>query len=355
MTRGPIGSKTISKPVLSVLAVLPLAIAPSCHAPAHPRGPAPEVQLNLSGNETAGALLNKEYVLPTEETLDYYARKGFVTFRLPMNWNRLQPEVGGPLVEAKLKEIDDFLKRADAKHLRVIPDLHEYGRKNGHALGSPELPTSALASFWGQFAKRYAGRFAGYDLMNEPHDMPSAKAWPEAAQLAVDAIRKVDRKTTIYVEGDDWSSANRWQRSNPDLNIKDPAHRLIYSAHIYFDNNTSGQYKTPYALDGATPAIGPTRLQPFVDWLRARKLKGHIGEYGVPKDDPRWLAVLDAFLNAVRDNGDVLTGSAYWTGGDWLDRYDLSVQPARDGKWADRPQLKVLLKHRRDQVAKPTH
>jgi endoglucanase len=329
-------------------ATLLLAAMPACHAavpPARP-APAPRMELNLSGNETAGHVLDKDYVLPTERTLRYFASKGFTVFRLPMNWDRLQPQANGPLDEAKLKELDALLARGDALHLRFIPDLHEYGRKAGHPLGSKELPTQALAGFWKPFAARYKGRFAGYDLMNEPHDMPSPQAWPQAAQQAVDAIRAVDRATPIYVEGDDWSSAGRWRQANGTLDIRDPAHRLIYSAHVYFDANTSGKYADGFDKNGVPVDIGVQRIAPFVGWLREHGHTGHIGEFGVPKSDPKWLPVLNTFLNAVAKDGDVLTGWAYWTGGDWLDNYDLSVQPAKGNKWVDRPQLAVITKKR---------
>jgi endoglucanase len=78
--------------------------------------------------------------------------------------------------------------------------------------------------------------------------------------------------------------------------VHDPAGRIVYSAHLYFDADHSGQYRKPYAQDGATPEIGAHRLAPFVGWLRLHHLRGQIGEMGVPYDDPAWLPVLDRFL-----------------------------------------------------------
>jgi endoglucanase len=128
--------------------------------------------------------------------------------------------------------------------------------------------------------------------------------------------------------------------------VHDPAGRIVYSAHLYFDADHSGQYRKPYAQDGATPEIGAHRLAPFVGWLRLHHLRGQIGEMGVPYDDPAWLPVLDRFLDAARRSCDVLEGSAYWMAGDWADRYALTLQPAADGRWADRPQMKVLMRPR---------
>lgn len=337
---------------LRVATLAALMVATACHAtpPATHRGSAPEIQLSLGGyqndvDKARGDKLGTVYVLPSEQTLRYFADKGIKTFRLPMSWERLQPRIDGPLAPEKVAELDAFLDSADSYGVRFIPDLHSYARRDGLVMGQPGLPTTALASFWGQFAQHYKGRFVGYDIMNEPHDMPNPQVWPKAAQETVDAIRKADRDTTIYVEGDAWSSASRWPEFNGHLDIRDPADHLIYSAHEYFDADTSGQYRKPYAADGATPETGSTRLRPFVDWLRANHRKGHVGEFGVPFADAAWLPVLDSFMDTVNDSRDVLSGVAYWAAGDWADVYPLTVQPAKGG-WVDRPQLQILLKKR---------
>lgn len=302
------------------------------------------LQVNLAGYENTGPIYGTNYILPSERTLRYFKGRGVDTFRLTMFWQRLQPLAGGPFSSPHADELGRFFELAAATGVRIIADLHASGGRDGAQLGSPQLPTSALASFWGQFAERFAGACHGYDLMNEPHDMPDPQAWPRAAQETVDAVRKVDRTTYCYVEGDDWSNAGRWEKNNPELAIHDPVGRLIYSAHLYFDADTSGQYRLGYDADGADPAIGPARLAPFVDWLRARGFKGHIGEFGAPYKDPRWIRVLDAFMAAVYDARDVLTGAAYWAAGEWMDFYDLSLQPTvRDGRLVDQPQLGVLL------------
>lgn len=335
-----------------------LLLHAACHA-APPASAAPEcasrprLEMSLGGYQSpqqparGSDRLNSEYVLPSDETLTYFKGKGVTVFRLPMLWERLQPRASGPLDPAKVTELKAFLDRADKLQVRFIIDLHAYGRRDGDKLlGTPQLPVSALTSFWSQFARAFRGRFEGYDIMNEPHDMPDATVWPKAAQATVDAIRKQDRTTTIYIEGDDWANAERWPRSNGSLLIRDPANRIVYSAHQYFDRNTSGQYNQSFAQDGAATDIGARRLRPFVQWLRANKVKGHIGEFGVPYGDLGWLPVLDQFVDEIHASCDVLTGMTYWAAGDWADNYPLTVQPAKDSNWADRPQMKVLLKPR---------
>ena len=48
--------------------------------------------------------------------------------------------------------------------------------------------------------------------------MPSPTAWPSAAQAAINAIREVDSTTSIYVEGDHWSSAAGWGPASTQTN-----------------------------------------------------------------------------------------------------------------------------------------
>ncbi|MDR1281601.1 MAG: glycoside hydrolase family 5 protein [Opitutaceae bacterium] len=339
--------------VQAVLSVLSVAVLLLC---ANPDGRAngqvlrPELQINLGSYsnpakpgqpDTAGTI----YTTSSDETLGYFRDKGFRTLRLPVNWERLQPEACGPFDKAKLAELGDYLDRIQKAGFRIIIDLHAFGGRDGHQLGSKELPTDALADFWTRLIRHIPGRFAGYDIMNEPHDMPDPSAWPEAAQKTVDAIRKIDRTTTILVEGDDWSNAGRWMHANAGLDIKDPAKRLVYSAHLYFDQDTSGLYKRPWEQERPRPDIAAERLRPFLDWLRTKGFRGHIGEAGVPGDHPGWLQVLERFLVEVTDGADVLTGCAYWAGGDWTDSWNLTVQPVADGKRADRPQMPLLARY----------
>jgi aryl-phospho-beta-D-glucosidase BglC (GH1 family) len=305
------------------------------------------IEVNLAGYENGGTIRDKNYNLPSERTLRYFRLAGISTVRLPTSWHRLQPTLLEPLSEPHAAELEQFLALARSLNMQIIIDLHSFARRDDAVLGTSRLPIAALTDFWERMARRFAGQAHGYDLMNEPHDLSAQTIWPSAAQACVDAVRRHDRTTFCYVEGDDWSNAARWQSSNADLAVADPAGRLIYSAHIYFDRDTSGQYRNSYDADGAYPTIGAERLAPFVAWCRDKKVRGHIGEFGVPYRDARWLTVLDVFVQAVADARDVLTGAAYWMAGEWVDFYELSLQPTiKDGQLIDQPQLSVLTRPR---------
>jgi endoglucanase len=180
----------------------------------------------------------------------------------------------------------------------------------------------------------------GYGLMNEPHD--TGGTWPHTAQLAIDAIRTVDRNHHILLAGDQWSSARAWPEVNPHLlEVKDSSQRIIYEGHIYFDADASGVYKHSYDEDKVYPDIGVERVKPFVEWLKKNKADGLIGEFGVPGNDPRWNVVLDRFL-AYLHREHVL--SIYWAGGPLWHHYLLSSEPTGAG---DAPQMHVLARYAR--------
>lgn len=104
-------------------------------------------------------------------------------------------------------------------------------------------------------------------------------------------------------------SAYWWPYDNGALRISDPANNLLYEAHLYFDSDGSGTYAQSYAQQGAYPNIGVDRLQPFLTWLNQNGLRGFLGEFGIPNNDPQWLPVLNNFLTALQSAG--LSGT-YW-------------------------------------------
>ncbi|HYG89236.1 MAG TPA: carbohydrate-binding domain-containing protein, partial [Azospirillum sp.] len=300
--------------------------------------------VNLSGAEFGSkrpGTYGTDYVYPSMQALDYYDSKGLTLIRLPFLWERVQHNLNGPLDTAEVGRIRTVLDGAAARGMKVILDLHNYGRYFDQPLGSIAVPTTALADVWSKLAAQFKGHagLGGYDLMNEPHDMPNATVWPTAAQQAVNAIRKVDTGTTVIVEGDGWAGAHSWKAINANLLIKDPANKLVYQAHQYFDNDSSGTYDQSYDGEGAYANIGVDRTKPFVEWLQQHNVEGFIGEFGVPQNDPRWLTVEENFLKYLDQNG---ISSTAWAGGPWWGSYPLSIEPTNG---VDKPLMGVLTQY----------
>ncbi len=266
---------------------------------------------------------------PGAPDLAYITSHGIRLVRLPIAWERAQPQLYGSLDATYISAMKNFVSAAGAQGVQVIIDVHNYGRYNsqwaqdaannygyvavgkGDPIGSAMVPYSAFADLWARLSGALKGTpgLGYYDIMNEPYNMGAGNVWPTAAQAAVSAIRTVDAATPILVEGTQWASAYWWPSDNGSLRVNDPANNLLYEAHLYFDGDGSGTYAQSYAQQGAYPGIGADHLQPFLTWLRQNNARGFVGEFGIPNDDPQWLPVLDNFLTALQAAG--LSGT-YW-------------------------------------------
>lgn len=276
-----------------------------------------------------------ELVFPKVEHISYYRSVGMNSIRIPLNWETLQPSLFGDLNFRYLRQLFEFLDQADAQDMKVLIDLHNYGRYQKQLVGSPAVPAEAFRDLWARLAKVLAGKNAvyAYGLMNEPHDTEGL--WHKVAQSGVDGIRSVDTTRQIFVAGDGWSNAQRWPKVNPVPFVTDPARKLVYEAHTYFDDDFSGRYRTP-AGNTDLAERAEQRLQPFLDWLRRNGQRGAIGEFGVPMDDPRWLQAQERFLDLADQ---ACLDWFVWAGGAWRPTYELSMEPV-SGK--DRPQVELI-------------
>ncbi len=322
-----------SAPMPPIVVPPPVAAAPVVTA--YLRG------VNLAGGEFGDALpgvYGVDYIYPTATELDYYRGQGLTLIRLPFRWERLQRSVYGALDQAELARLDTVTAAARDRGMLLILEPHNYARYKGQLVGDG-VPNTAFTDFWRRVAAHFRDDHAvwAYGLMNEPHDTDGR--WPAAAQAGVDGIRSVDTSHTILVPGDGWSGAAAWLTNNSNLHINDPAENFLYEAHVYFDADSSGTYRQSYSREGAYPTVGADRLKPFATWLQERGVRGFLGEYGIPGDDPRWLVVLDEFLTAADAAG---IGGTYWAGGAWWGNYALALDP-QEGQ--ERPQLAVLRRH----------
>ncbi|BCM92738.1 endoglucanase [Abditibacteriota bacterium] len=300
--------------------------------------------VNMAGADFGGdklpGVVYKDYTWPSGKELDYFRDKGCRLIRLPMLWERLQPQLGAALDEGKMQELEGVLHDCADHHIGVLLDCHSYARYRGQIIGTEGVSVENFADFWGQLATRLAKQPAmwAFGLMNEPHDMGDGARWPRAAQAATDAIRATGAKQWVFVGGDGWSGAHSWRQNNENLDIHDAQDRIVYEAHQYFDADNSGSYKHSYDEDKTTADIGSQRLAPFAAWLREKKRRGFIGEFGAPNNDRRWHVVLQDFVDAMHKEG---VGGTYWAGGAWWGDYPLTIEPMDDFQ-TDRPAMKIL-------------
>ncbi len=312
--------------------------------------PVPLHGVNITGPESNTANLpgtyGTNYAYPTVADFDYYHAKGLNLIRIPFRWERMQTSLNSPLNTAQLGYMDTAIARASARGMKVIIDMHNYAQckvaGTPYKLGSAGLPNSAYADVWRRLADYYKNEPAiyGYDIMNEPNGL-AAGVWISAAQAAINAIREVDLNHDIIVEGESWANAWNFETKNPNLHtLRDPINRIIFSAHSYWSDLGTDEYKT-YDLEGAYPQMGVDNVKPFVNWLKKYGFKGYVGEYGVPNDDPRWNVVLENFLAYLDAEG--ISGT-YWAGGGWYGGNPISCHPSSNYT-VDRAVMSVLQTH----------
>jgi endoglucanase len=193
--------------------------------------------------------------VPSANEWAYFASKGIKIVRLPFKWERMQ-NISGPLSPTYLALVKTQLEMATNNSMTVILDCHNFGSGFGSKLNDPagNVTSAIFADLWTKLATELLGNraIAGFDIMNEPNNMPSPTAWPDAAQAAITAIRAVDKVTAIYVEGDHWSGAQNWSAQNPllhtltDSTCTNKAFGgkpcIVWSAHCYLDRDSSGTH-----------------------------------------------------------------------------------------------------------------
>lgn len=302
------------------------------------------VGVNIAGLEFGGGNLpgsaNTDYPVINSSILDYWIDNGVRQFRLPFKWERVQHEIDGELDEAYLGYIMRVVDYAGEQGARVILDMHNYGRRHGNRIGSDEVPIAAYRDVWTRLAQEFEGHpgVLGYDIMNEPHGLTGgSEQWVEMAQEAILGIREQDTSTWLFIEGYSYSNGHRWQGQNPTLHtLNDPSDKIIWSPHQYFDENNTGTYSNSYDGEGAYEERGADRIDNFIGWMEEHGFtRGHVGEYGVPDDDERWLELMDTFLAHLGEHGML---SSAWADGPWWGNYPMKVG-------ADRPQSALIIEH----------
>ncbi len=297
------------------------------------------------GTDNLPGVYNTNYIYPDKNEIEYFAKKGVSVMQLPIRWERIQKRLGGPLDQAELAHITRFLNDCANAGVMVVLNMHNFARYKinnvEYIIGSNEVPVSAFKDVWTKIAASLTNfqNIYALDIMNEPHDMGKF-SWFYAAQEAINGIREVNSNIYIMIEGESYSNAANWTRFNDALKgLVDPADNIIYNAHCYFDNDFSGKYAKSYDESRVNEQTGVEYVKPFVNWLKANGKKGFVGEFGIPKNDKRWLTVLDNFLNYLTANH--ISGS-YWAAGPWWKSYPLSLHPVAGN---DQPQMAVYAKY----------
>jgi endoglucanase len=295
---------------------------------------------------------DREYQFPGPEDLAYLASKRMNLVRLPIGWERVQPDLFGPLDPTYLAGIRAVVDEAKRLKLTVIIDVHNYARywvRGGDrpvVIGAPGVPVEALGDLWAKLAAQWPSDPAVVlGLMNEPHTMSSA-VWVDAVNGAIAAIRASGAANLVLVPGNNWSGAFTWldawppNPSNADAmtQIRDPLDWWMYEMHQYPDRDGSGNTE-----DCMSRTIGSQRMGAATAWLRRQRRPAILGEFRIGRNDTCY-AALEDWLRYLEANGDVWKGWAYWAGGRAWNASLNVTNPIRnpDGSLTDRPVVDVL-------------
>lgn len=291
------------------------------------------------------------YLYEDQEGLNYLAGRGWESVKVPLRWERIQPNLLAPLDVAELRQLREFLDRCLVAGLKVVLDIHNYGiyflhrgrQGVGMAIGSREVPVEAFADLWRRLAREFREHPAviGYALCAEPQGSAglTLEVWQQASQAAVTAIREEDRYSEIHVPGWDWSSVARWSANGGPWVRDDAPGRTRFMGHHYWDSDGSGKYERSYddevraaqskgwrarghrdALH--TKVLG--ELEAFVGWAQRHRVRVLIGELGWPwkQDSGKWNELGRVYLERCVDLDVPLT---VWAAGAWADGLELLV------------------------------
>jgi endoglucanase len=196
--------------------------------------------------------------------IDSMHRWGFNSVRLPMHYNLYTLPVEKEPVAGQNTWIDKGFQMTDAllawcktNHMYLILDLHAAPGGQGNDLNisdrNPDLPSlwnseanrQKMIALWRKLADRYKNEpnIGGYDIINEPNwgfDDPAndknglkEKTNAPLRKLMVDitaAIRQVDKKHIIIIEGNGWGNNYNGILPTWDKN-------MVLSFHKYWNFN----------------------------------------------------------------------------------------------------------------------
>jgi hypothetical protein len=202
----------------------------------------------------------------TRADIDSMASWGFNSVRLPMHYNLYtlpiegEPVTGGNTwLEKGFVMTDSLISWCKANHMYVILDLHAapggQGKDAAISDADPSKPTlwesdankNKTIALWKKLAERYVNEpwVGAYDLINEPNwaftaggnqNGCSENSNAPLRKLYVDitnAIRQVDTKHMIIIEGNCWG--NNYNGILPAWD-----NNMALSFHKYWSNNDQG-------------------------------------------------------------------------------------------------------------------
>lgn len=239
----------------------------------------------------------------TRRDVERLAQFGFNSIRMPMHYDRFWPPNSADWREAGFVEMDSLLRWCADNKLYLILDLHAApgGQSRDNisdynpaypSLWESEEARVLTVALWKKLAQRYANEpwIGGYDLLNETHWTLGTNVLRDMMVRITTAIRTVDTKHIVFIEGNDY--ANNFAGLTPPWD-----NNMVYSFHKYWSVNDKAS----------------------IDWVLAMR-----STYNVPL----WLGESGEnsnvwFTDAIRLMENNKIGWAWWT----LKKFDAIAGP----------------------------
>ncbi len=284
--------------------------------------------------------------------MDYFWQQGVRHIRIPFTWNRVQPQLFGPLYYGDDGPFGQFTNHDMRRIIEateywvslggdVMLDLHCYmgyafptlnaaGKLAGDGekvkFDSIRVTTEALIDFWVRMAEVFAP-LAGkvhFGIANEPSgEGQGARRVADNMQAVVNAVRSRTDALNMISRGTSRFSSCKNFVANGDAAANvlsyDPANNHVIELHMYFDPDNSGQN----ANCSAPGDNGFELMMPATNWFienyATTKLRGYVGEMGaatytIPGAEPCKTIIERAYAGLLA-HPEAWYGSATWASG----------------------------------------
>ncbi|MCC7492090.1 MAG: cellulase family glycosylhydrolase [Fimbriimonadaceae bacterium] len=234
-------------------------------------------------------------------------------------------------ITAEMADLDQVLAAAQRYGIKVVIDLHSPpgGRLPGMdlAIFHEARYQDHFVKVWQRLAAHFKGHPAvwGYDLVNEPTQTePSREGvgdYLSAQVRAARAIREIDPTTPIFIESNQWDSAEGFKDLDPvDLT------NVIYQVHMYVPGEFTHQgvhgSKTGVVYPGPIHGVEWNKerlrgvLAPVREFQLAYNVHIYVGEFSAIRWGPGAAAYLRDCLELFEEYGWDWTYHAYreWDG-----------------------------------------
>ena len=229
----------------------------------------------------------------TEDDFKFLAGLGTTAVRIPFNYRHFEDDLEpGVYKEEGFTYLDRAIRWAKNHGIYVILDLHAaqgWQNEGWHSDNAENITLlwtnrdyrNRVKKLWAHIARRYKDeeQVAGYDLLNEP-EAPSVGALNEVHREIVEAIRAVDPKHIIFLEGNSYSKEFDGFDEPYDAN-------LAYSSHNYTPaTHTARRYPGPVGGVFFDHAWMERNLRERDGWIFNHNRPSWVGEFGALYDGP---------------------------------------------------------------------